>query len=443
MVNREGHEKSSYDSDLNTQEQIISNCKNALHEYLSGAPFLMYQKSMYFDRFLQWKMVERRPVSRDTFREYRVLGKGGFGEVCACQARASGKMYACKKLEKKRVKKQNGNDMVLNEKKILEQVNSRFVVSLAYAYEAKETLCLILTLLNGGDLRFHIYNMGKERLDKEQVQFYAAEILCGLDHLHQKSIIYRDLKPENILLDDKAPEVITNKYYSFSTDWWGLGCIIYEMTAGKPPFRNHKEQTSKKEVERRVLETAETYGDNFTMDTVTICKRLLDKNPQQRLGCRMGQGVETIKQHKFFKNINFTRLEAGMMEPPFRPDSRAVYCADVLDIEQFTAVKGVILDEKDFSFYRDFNTGSVPVPWQMEMIETECFKDLNVFGPDGRRPPDLDRNTIITTKPMDSPPTNRSPEHSGHRLLHRLFMRRQRSASVEPKSRSTGNWKKL
>ena len=61
---------------------------------------------------------------------YRVLGKGGFGEVCACQVRATGKMYACKKLEKKRIKKRKGEAMVLIEKQILQRINSRFVVRL-------------------------------------------------------------------------------------------------------------------------------------------------------------------------------------------------------------------------------------------------------------------------------------------------------------------------
>ena len=61
---------------------------------------------------------------------YRVLGKGGFVEVCACQVRATGKMYACKKLEKKRIKKRKGELMVLIEKMTLEEVNSRFVVSM-------------------------------------------------------------------------------------------------------------------------------------------------------------------------------------------------------------------------------------------------------------------------------------------------------------------------
>jgi G protein-coupled receptor kinase len=70
---------------------------------------------------------------------YRVLGKGGFGEVCASQARASGKMYALKKLEKKRVKKRHAEQLSLNEKLILERLNSRFIVALAYAFETKGT----------------------------------------------------------------------------------------------------------------------------------------------------------------------------------------------------------------------------------------------------------------------------------------------------------------
>ncbi|XP_016423140.1 G protein-coupled receptor kinase 5-like [Sinocyclocheilus rhinocerous] len=407
----------------------------ALHEYLSGAPFAEYQKSMYFDRFLQWKMVERRPITRDIFREYRVLGKGGFGEVCAYQSRASGKMYACKKLEKKRIKKQRGEAMALNEKQILERVNSRFVVSLAYAYETKEDLCLVLTLMNGGDLRFHIYNMGTEGLNKERVEFYAAEILCGLSHLHKKSIVYRDLKPENILLDDNAPEVITNIYYSVSVDWWGLGCLIYEMTDGNPPFRRHKERLPRQEMERRVLEMIENYGKKFDEDTKCICKSLLAKNPKERLGCKYGRGSEVIKGHVFFKDINFTRLEAGMMPPPFVPDPRAVYCADVLDIDQFSTVKGVSLGEVDDNFYSKFNTGSVSVPWQNEMIETECFKDLNVFGPRGTRTPDLDRSIVIPKTSSETQLIHRSPIEYG-RLLNRFFKRRHRGQSAEPIYRS-------
>ncbi|XP_006000419.1 G protein-coupled receptor kinase 5 [Latimeria chalumnae] len=417
-------------------KELFNNCIKAVHEYLCGTPFTEYQDSMYFDRFLQWKALERQPVTKETFRQYRVLGKGGFGEVCACQVRATGKMYACKKLEKKRIKKRKGETMALNEKQILEKVNSRFVVSLTYTYETKDALCLVLTIMNGGDLKFHIYNMGNPGFDKERVVFYAAEICCGLEHLHRERIVYRDLKPENILLDDyghirisdlglaitvpeggtirgrvgtvgyMAPEVINNEQYTFNPDWWGLGCLIYEMTAGQSPFRARKERVKREEVEKRVQEEEEEYTNKFTDEAKSICKMLLAKDPNQRLGCKP-EGAGEVKQHSLFQNINFKRLEAGMMEPSFIPDPRAVYCKDVLDIEQFSTIKGVNLDQTDNDFYVKFATGSVSIPWQNEMIETECFNDLNVFGPNGARSPDLD--------------WKQPPEPPKRSFFHRLF----------------------
>ncbi|KAK4808163.1 hypothetical protein QYF61_001195, partial [Mycteria americana] len=450
-------------------KDLFSSCLRPLHEYLSGDPFADYRDSMYFDRFLQWKYLERQSVTKDTFRQYRILGKGGFGEVrprgeeggrwwaggdsphrrpppkvCACQVRATGKMYACKKLEKKRIKKRKGEAMALNEKQILEKVNSRFVVSLAYAYETKDALCLVLTIMNGGDLKFHIYNMGNPGFEDERVVFYAAEICCGLQHLHQEGIVYRDLKPENILLDDDghirisdlglaikipkgetirgrvgtvgymAPEVINNERYAFSPDWWGLGCLVYEMIEGQSPFRARKERVKREEVEKRVQEDQELYSDKFSEDARAICKMLLAKDPKQRLGCG-ADGAAEVKRHPFFKTINFKRLEAGIMTPSFVPDPRAVYCKDVLDIEQFSTVKGVNLDQTDNDFYAKFATGSVSIPWQNEMIETECFKDLNVFGPSGTRSPDLDWRQL--------------PEPPKRSLLQRLFRRHVRDGA--------------
>ncbi|XDA76751.1 hypothetical protein R6Z07F_006895 [Ovis aries] len=435
--------------------QLVTNCAQRLeegpckdlfqeltrltHEYLSVAPFADYLDSIYFNRFLQWKWLERQPVTKNTFRQYRVLGKGGFGEVCACQVRATGKMYACKKLEKKRIKKRKGEAMALNEKQILEKVNSRFVVSLAYAYETKDALCLVLTLMNGGDLKFHIYHMGQAGFPEARAIFYAAEICCGLEDLHRERIVYRDLKPENILLDDHghirisdlglavhvpegqtikgrvgtvgymAPEVVKNERYTFSPDWWALGCLLYEMIAGQSPFQQRKKKIKREEVERLVKEVPEEYSEHFSPQARSLCSQLLCKDPSERLGCG-GGGAQEVKEHPLFKKLNFKRLGAGMLEPPFKPDPQAIYCKDVLDIEQFSTVKGVELEPTDQDFYQKFATGSVPIPWQNEMVETECFQELNVFGLDGSVPPDLDWK--------GQPP---APPKKG--LLQRLFSR--------------------
>uniref|UniRef100_A0A3B3URG4 G protein-coupled receptor kinase n=1 Tax=Poecilia latipinna TaxID=48699 RepID=A0A3B3URG4_9TELE len=390
-----------------------------LHEYLSQEPFTQYQFSMHFDRFLQWKHLERRPITKNNFREYRLLGKGGFGEVWACQVRATGMMYACKKLEKTHIKKWQGEHMALNEKELLEEVDSRFVVNLAYAYETKHNLCMVLTMMSGGDLRFHIHNMSKNGLAMDRVYFYAAEVCCGLIHLHQKSIVYRDLKPENILLDDNghirisdlglavkledgdlvhgrvgtlyymAPEVICKEEYNTSPDWWGLGCLIYEMIAGKSPFRERGERPKSSEMEKRIKSKPVEYNEKFSKDAIDICNSLLNRDPKHRLGCR-GSGGKEVKSHPFFQQINFRMLEAGLVEPSFKPDPRLVYCDDVQDIEEFSALRGVVLNQSDGEFYATFNTGSVPRSWQNELIDTGCFEELNIFGPMGSRPPDLD-----------------------------------------------------
>ncbi|XP_018564693.1 G protein-coupled receptor kinase 2 [Anoplophora glabripennis] len=413
---------SSCDKLTNGHKDLFAPCMQAVKDCLAGEPFQEFTKSMYFHRYLQWKWLESQSVTYKTFRMYRVLGKGGFGEVCACQVRATGKMYACKKLEKKRIKKRKGEAMVLIEKQILQKINSRFVVNLAYAYETKDALCLVLTIMNGGDLKFHIYNMGGEPgLDIARARFYAAEVVCGLDHLHQQGIVYRDCKPENILLDDAghvrisdlglavdipegesvrgrvgtvgymAPEVIDNERYTFSPDWFSFGCLLYEMIEGQAPFRARKEKVKREEVDRRVKSDQEKYSNKFSEDAKSLCQQLLAKSPQQRLGGKAGRcGAVIIKQHPFFQpHINWRRLEAGMIDPPFVPDPHAVYAKDVLDIEQFSTVKGVNIDESDSTFYSKFNTGCVSIPWQSEMIETDCFRQLNVFGPNCSRSPDL------------------------------------------------------
>ncbi|XP_069362989.1 G protein-coupled receptor kinase 2 isoform X1 [Maniola hyperantus] len=394
-------------------KDIFSECIRCVKSFLAGIPFAEFERSMYFHRYLQWKWLEAQPVTQHTFRMYRVLGKGGFGEVCACQVRATGKMYACKKLEKKRIKKRKGEAMVLIEKQILQRINSRFVVNLAYAYETKDALCLVLTIMNGGDLKFHIYNMcgADTGLGLERSRFYAAQVACGLEHLHKMGIVYRDCKPENILLDDAghvrisdlglavdvpeggsvrgrvgtvgymAPEVIDNERYTYSPDWFSFGCLVYEMIEGRAPFRARKEKVKREEVDRRVKHEQEKYSSKFSECARALCSALLAKSSAARLGAGGAgrRGAGHVKAHRFFARLNWARLEAGMVAAPFVPDPHAVYAKDVLDIEQFSTVKGVNLDAGDDTFYGKFSTGSVSIPWQREMIETGCYTELNLF----------------------------------------------------------------
>lgn len=77
-----------------------------------------------------------------------------------------------------------------------------------------------------------------------------------------------------------------------------------------------------------------------------------------------------------------------------------MYAKDVLDIEQFSTVKGVNLDASDENFYSKFNTGSVSISWQNEMIETECFSELNLFAANDSPTADL----VLTAQPVTEKP---------------------------------------
>ncbi|KAM6907896.1 rhodopsin kinase GRK1b [Xenentodon cancila] len=410
----------------NARGDLFKESEKQLLKHLEKEVIDGFKKSMYFMRFVQFKWLESQPVDEEWFRDFRVLGKGGFGEVFACQAKATGKMYANKKLEKKRLKKRKGYQGAIVEKRILAKVHSRFIVTLAYAFQTNTDLCLVMTIMNGGDLRFHMYNVDEKNpgFDEKRASFYTAQIICGLEHLHQHRIVYRDLKPENVLLDDAghvrlsdlglavelspeqdktagyagtpgfmAPELLQKKEYDYTVDYFTLGVTLYEMIAAKGPFRVRGEKVDNDEVARRILNDPVSYSPSFSKESKDLCEGLMEKDPEKRLGFKNNECAE-LKNQPFFKEINWGRLEAGLLPPPFVPDPKMVYAKDIGDVGAFSTIKGVVLDDKDTEFYNDFASGNIPIPWQEEMIETGVFGELNIWGENGKLPNDLDPNYV-------------------------------------------------
>ncbi|KAG8002102.1 Rhodopsin kinase 2 [Nibea albiflora] len=401
---REEAERCKELSDKNFNEETIDQIKEATRDFLRGKPFSEYLKSPFFYRFLQWKEYEKQKITKRYFYEFRTLGKGGFGEVCAVQAKYTGQMYACKKLNKRRLKKKCGERLALLEKQILEKVNSLFIVNLAYAFDTKTHLCLVMDLMNGGDLRFHIYELGERGIRMDRVVYYAAQITTGILHLHSLDIVYRDMKPENVLLDAKgqcrlsdlglavelpkgkticqmagttgymAPEILRQDNYNSSVDWWALGCSIYEMVAARLPFKDFREKVQNEEVTRRTLEDECKFEHKrFDAPTKDIISRFLRKKAQHRLGSR----GDDPRKNPFFKSINFHRLEAGLVEPPWVPKSNVVYAMNTNTFRDTTEVENIKFDDKDEKFFKEFSTGAVSVKWQKEMIDSGLFDELN------------------------------------------------------------------
>ncbi|KAJ7996089.1 hypothetical protein DPEC_G00233460 [Dallia pectoralis] len=414
----------------NTRGDLFKESEQLLLKHLEANALESFKNSMYFLRYVQFKWLEAQPIDEDWFSDIRVLGKGGFGEVHACQMKATGKLYANKKLDKKRLKKRKSYEGAIVEKRILAKVHSRFIVSLAYAFQTKSDLCLVMTIMNGGDLRFHMYNVDEKNpgFNEKRACFYIAQIILGLEHLHQHRIVYRDLKPENVLLDDSghvrlsdmglavelppgkdktkgyagtpgfmAPELIENKEYDYTVDYFTLGVTLFEMICAKGPFRTRGEKVENPEVERRILNDAVAYTDKFSKNCMAICEALMEKDPVKRLGFKNNACAE-LKGQPFFKDLNWGRLEAGMLPPPFVPNPNTVYARDIDDVGAFSTIKGVVIDGADNKFFAEFSTGNVPIPWQEEMIETGVFGELNLWAPGGMLPDDLDPNKIPVAK---------------------------------------------
>ena len=271
-----------------------------------------------------------------------VLGRGGFGLVNACKRCTTGKLYAMKMLNKKRIKMKKAEALCLNERKILADIQSPFVVCLKYAFATPTDLYLILDLMTGGDLGFHLSRKG--RFSEKETRYYAARTLLGLASMHEKNIAYRDLKPENILMDEEgytkisdlglackvsrsglygtcgtrgywAPEMLRRdaqdkrERYSVSVDWFSFGCCVYEFMYGISPFRTDKarkwgdfpkiEKADKdKGIDLAILEMVPDFDDYIFDETAKdLILKLLHKDGKQRLGAN---GYKEIIAHPWF-----------------------------------------------------------------------------------------------------------------------------------------------
>lgn len=96
------------------------------------------------------------------------------------------------------------------------QEGSPFIVCMTYAFQTPEKLCFILDLMNGGDLHYHLSQHGV--FSEKEVRFYAAEVILGLEHMHNRYVVYRDLKVRLYLTSDPLLYFPTNHLHR---------CLIY------------------------------------------------------------------------------------------------------------------------------------------------------------------------------------------------------------------------
>jgi len=379
-----------------------------IFSYLRGNIFKRFIESEKFTRFCQWKNLELNiNLSMNDFSVHRIIGRGGFGEVYGCRKADTGKMYAMKCLDKKRIKMKQGETLALNERIMLSLVSTGhdcpFIVCMTYAFHTQDKLCFILDLMNGGDLHYHLSQHGV--FNENEMKFYAAEVILGLEHMHRRYIVYRDLKPANILLDEHghvrisdlglacdfskkrphasvgthgymAPEVLSKgTAYDSSADWFSFGCMLYKLLKGHSPFRQHKTK-DKHEIDRMTLTMNVELPDTFSTELKNLLESLLQRDVDKRLGCA-GQGAQELKTHPFFTGVDWTQVYQQKYPPPLIPPRGEVNAADAFDIGSFDEedTKGLKLTEADQELYKNFPL-VISERWQNEVSET-VFDTIN------------------------------------------------------------------
>ncbi|GAA6060492.1 hypothetical protein JCM10212_007123 [Sporobolomyces blumeae] len=287
----------------------------------------------------------KRGLSVNDFDFLRMIGKGTFGRVFQVRKKDTKRIYAMKVLSKREIVAKKEIAHTIGERKILQRSSdSPFLLGLKFSFQTEQDLYLIMDYKSGGELFHHLQKEG--RFTEDRARFYTAEIVLAFEHLHKFDIVYRDLKPENILLDatghivlcdfglskpDLPSDALTNTFcgtteylapevllddngYSKIVDFWSLGVLLFEMCCGWSPFYAEDTQQMYKLIcFGKVKFPRGVIGE----DGKQFVKGLLNRNPKHRLGAT--RDAAELKEHAFFKCIDWDLLAQRAVPPPFKP----------------------------------------------------------------------------------------------------------------------------
>ncbi|XP_069828184.1 protein kinase C delta type-like [Dendropsophus ebraccatus] len=255
---------------------------------------------------------------------HHVLGRGSFGRVVLAEDIYTRQEFAIKVIAKRDLLT-DGKERATVERHVLQLASgSPFLIHGLFAFQTKGHVLLGMEYIKHGD--FHHLLQQKGRLTIANARFYAAELLCGLQHLHSQGIVHRDLKPGNILVAATghvkicdfglairntygerlppdcvgtpgfvAPEMLAGEEYDAGIDWFAFGIILNIMVTGKSRYHRRRFKAS-------------------NMEAKNIIEELLQEDPDERLGVN-----GDIRAHPFFQDVNWDSVQALGMRPPIPP----------------------------------------------------------------------------------------------------------------------------
>jgi len=230
------------------------------------------------------------------------------------------------------------------ERAILKDIHYNFISNLYFSFQDKDFLYLIIDYYPGGDLRFYLEQ--NIQFNEKQIKFFVANIVLSLRYLRLNNILHRDIKPDNLVFDKKgylnltdfgiskkvknnkiikdksgtpgylSPEVLTGKNQTFSSDYFSLGIIIYELIFLERPFKGKtKQELAENILDNEINLTKDQLPNNFINspnadNLVDFINKLLKRKKEKRLGHK---DINEIINHQWLKDINWDNLESKML----------------------------------------------------------------------------------------------------------------------------------
>ena len=270
-----------------------------------------------------------------------------------------------------------------SERELLSKLYHPFIVNMHYAFQDDKYLYLVMDLLSGGDLRYHISI--HKKFSEEQTRFFICGIIISLEYIHSNNIIHRDVKPENLVLDENgyirltdfgiakinekdnssetsgtpgymSPEVIKSLNHSFPVDFFALGVIGYEFMKGERPYMGNSRKEIKEQMMSRQAEIKmeEIKNEDWSKESIYFINKLLIRKPEERLGYK--KGIEELKDHPWLRYYPWDLIKNKSLPSPFVPQNKDnydnKYCKGIEYIGEETRIRyEEILSDDNYEFY--------------------------------------------------------------------------------------------